>query len=167
MICRCWSIIKGEAINVRTESKSTNNIQEDIGPIATKFTIRSSNHDRALPQPPENGPDNTTMPEIPALLMHSFTFPCNQSINVNDHDRSLVPSIPIRPYCFVAMPTSPLALANATDATTSPTVNTISFAPAPIEFGVENCATHHVCSERRLFIELAQPTSKLRVQGIS
>ena len=45
----------------------------------------------------------------------------------------------------------------------------INFAESrePIEFGLDNCATHHICVDKPLFKTLLVPEKKIGVQGVA
>ena len=45
--------------------------------------------------------------------------------------------------------------------------NDYSFGQRYTRFGVDNCATHHICSEKSLFIGVIRPCTNIGVRGIS
>ena len=42
-----------------------------------------------------------------------------------------------------------------------------SFIPTPTEFGADNCATQHICSQSELFTTMSEPSSRIGVKGVS
>ena len=44
---------------------------------------------------------------------------------------------------------------------------TFAFASKPTEFGTDNCATHHICYEKDLYIGEIRKIGNVRVKGVS
>ena len=74
---------------------------------------------------------------------------------------------PADPLCLVTETTDiadVLILANSN--TGKPDTNLCSFAPTRTEFGTDNCATHHICSQLELFISMDTSTN-IGVKGVA
>jgi len=71
------------------------------------------------------------------------------------------------PGAILCLPVTiePLCLANVSD--TSNSENDYSFGQRYTRFGVDNCATHHICSEKSLFIGVIRPCTNIGVRGIA
>ena len=67
--------------------------------------------------------------------------------------------------CFTATAEPGLILTNTSDVAMHS--EDFSLNSNSTEFGTDNCATHHICSERELFVGEIKPISNIGVKGIS
>ena len=69
--------------------------------------------------------------------------------------------------CFTTETTIGSMATVLANGTINPEDYTFTFDTSQTEFGTDNCATHHVCSQRELFVELRTPDKEIGVRGVS
>ena len=66
------------------------------------------------------------------------------------------------------MMTRAMAFTHSTNSTTDDQQNAnFSASKEPMEFGLDNCATHHICTNKALFSEIKIPEREIGVQGVA
>ena len=95
------------------------------------------------------------------LLVTSCALVCRGT-----HHAVIRGSVPIRPMMMMTWGRKALAL---THHPKEDDENCVSFATevTRTEFGLDNCATHHICTEEKMFTKLFTPEREISVQGVA
>ena len=68
------------------------------------------------------------------------------------------------PGLYLLVIVEPVFLSNIIDTTSD---QIYAFGQYPLEFGIDNCATHNICSEKSLFVGKIQQCSNIGVRKVA
>ena len=111
--------------------------------------------------------NNTLLLEAKSILQETnFGLEGDPFQNLNHFQHKLQKKIPLCLPCEAFDYTKPLALANE-DENSGNSDETLKFDDGGVEFGADNCATHHICADKTLFVGDVTLLDGVGVRGIN